>query len=112
MYSASPSPPLRLDVVHMRVLPCLDRRHDLADVHAVFDHGVAELQVLERDLVAERNILDASERDLAVLVEDQPGERLSGLNAFDDDHRDRILGVVQYAMNHGERMEPGEVMRD
>src|SRR5262245_47467269 len=41
------SPPLRLDVLHVRVLALGDRRHDLADIDPVLDDGVARLVVLQ-----------------------------------------------------------------
>ena len=81
--------------------PLRDRLHHLADVDAVLDHRVAHRHVLQRDLVADRNVLHALQRDRPVLVEDEPGERRAGLDAFDDDDRDRIVGIVQHAMNHG-----------
>ena len=77
-----------------------DRLHDLADVDAVLDDGVADRHVLQRDLVADRDVLRALERDRPVLVQDESGQRRSGLDAFDDHDGDRIVGIVQYAMNH------------
>ncbi len=38
--------------------------------------------------------------DRPVLVEDEAGQRRAGLDALDDDDRDRIVRVVQYAVNH------------
>jgi hypothetical protein len=50
--------------------------------------------------VAERNVLRARQRNRAVFIEDQPGQRLAGFHAFDDDNGDRILGIVQHAVDH------------
>src|SRR2546423_10523941 len=36
---ATPSPPLRLDVVDVGMLAHLDRRHDAPDVHTILDDG-------------------------------------------------------------------------
>jgi GntR family transcriptional regulator len=96
------SPPLGLDVVDVGVLPLADRLHDLADVHAVLDDGIADGHVLKRNLVADRNVLAAFELDRAVLVEDETGETRTGPDAFDDDDGDRVVGIVQYAMDHGD----------
>ena len=57
----------------------------------VLDDRIADLHVLERDLVPERNVLRARQGDGAVFIEDQPGQRLAGLDAFDDDDGDRVL---------------------
>src|SRR6185437_4933401 len=62
--SCSWLPPLRLDVVDVRVLALPDRLHDLADVHAVLDHRVANGHVLQRHLVADWNILPAFELEV------------------------------------------------
>src|SRR4029079_18765170 len=94
------SPPLRLDVVNVRVLPLLYGRHDLPNVDTVLDHRVARLHVLQRDLVADRNVLHARQRDRAVFIQDQAGERGPRLDALDDDDGDRIFRIVQYAVNH------------
>ena len=98
--------PLRLDVVDVRMLPLGDRLHHLADVDAVLDDRGAHRHVVQRDLVAKRNVLHARQRDRPVLVEDEAGQRSAGLDALDHHHGDRILGVVQYAMNH--RQSSGE----
>src|SRR5437879_11099200 len=45
-------PALGLDVVHMGMLPGFDGSDDLADVHAILDDGVADVHILERDLVS------------------------------------------------------------
>src|SRR5689334_15023064 len=97
----SPSPPLRLNVVDMRVIALPDRLYDLPDVDAILDHGVANLHVLQRHLVADRDVLPAFELDRPVLVEDQSGQRRSGLDAFDDDDGDAVVRVMQYAVDHG-----------
>jgi len=88
--------------VHVSVLALGDRLHHLADVHTVLDDGVAHRQVLQRDLVAEGYVLHAGQRDGAIFVEDEAGQRRPGLDAFDDDDRDRIGRIVQYAMDHRE----------
>src|SRR4029079_9530009 len=93
------SPALGLDVVDVGMLARLDRGDDLADVDAILDHRIAHLQFLEGNLVSERDVLRAAQIDRPVLVEDQPGQRLSGLDAFDDDHGDRIVGVMQHTVD-------------
>src|SRR5512139_3695970 len=49
-----PLPALRLDVVDVQVLARADVLHRAADVDAVLDDGVAALDRLDRDLVADR----------------------------------------------------------
>src|SRR5262249_42318719 len=94
------SPPLGLDVVNVGVLSRLDGCNDLPDVDAVLDDRVAHVHVAQGNLVSERNVLGARQAGGAVLVENQSGQCLSGLDAFDDDDGNGILGVVQYAVNH------------
>src|SRR5690349_2093649 len=98
--SSASSPPLRLDVVHMRVLAGLDRSHRAADVDAVFDDGIADVYILQRDLVAERDVLGAAERDRAVLIEDEAGQLLSRFDALDHHDGHGIAGVMQNTMDH------------
>jgi hypothetical protein len=81
-------------------VPFRNRLHHLADVDAVLDDRVTDGQVLERDLVADGDVLHARKRDRPILVEDEAGQRRARLHALDDHHRDRVLGVVQHAMNH------------
>src|SRR5215207_1003205 len=50
-------PPLGLEIVHVHVLALPDRLHHAADVLTVLDGGVAFLEVGQRDLVADRDIL-------------------------------------------------------
>src|ERR1700674_2220654 len=93
-------PALGLDVVNVGVLSGLDRRYDFADVHTIFDDRIADIHVLQRHLVPERDVLGARQANGAVFVENQSGQGLPGLDAFDDNDRDRILRIVQHAMNH------------
>ena len=75
------------------------RLHDTPDIDAIFDDGVADGHVLQRDLVTERNVLYAPQRDRAIFVEDEAGQRRAGGNAFDHYDGDGILGIVQHAMD-------------
>ena len=54
------SPPLRLDVVDVHVLALADVGDRLADVLAVLPDRVARLDVVERDLVADRDVARGS----------------------------------------------------
>jgi hypothetical protein len=69
--SDSALPALGLDVVNVCVLASANRLHDAADVDAVFDDGIAHCHVAQRDLVAERDVLHARQRDRPVFVEDE-----------------------------------------
>src|SRR5688572_16686183 len=93
-------PPLGFEVLHVGVLAARDRRHDLADVDAVLDHGVARLVVLERDLVADRDIAFRRDLDFLVVFHDPAHQLLALLHAFDDDHPDAITFLVHDEMNH------------
>src|SRR5260221_9543794 len=62
------SPTLRLDVVHVRVLSDLDRRHDAPDVHAVLDHGRVLAQRFDGELVPDGNVGHRLHLEVLVLV--------------------------------------------
>src|SRR5258708_1269755 len=97
------SPALGLYIVHVGVLPHLDGRNGAADVHAVLDHGVAVLQLSDRELVADGDIVLRADLDVFVLVHDPADQLLPCLHALDDDHSDGVVFVVHYEMNHGVR---------
>ncbi len=95
-------PTLRFDVMDVQMLALADRLDHLADVDAVLDHRVAGLVVLERDLVADRDVaLRRHHREVLVVFHDPAGERLAGLHAFDHDDADAIAFFVDNEMNHG-----------
>src|SRR5882672_3061874 len=94
------SPALGLDIVHVGVLAHLDRRNGAPDVHAVLDHGVAVLELSDRELVADGDIVLRADLDVLVLVHDPAGQLLPCLHPLDDDHSDGIVFVVHYEMNH------------
>src|SRR6476620_2011275 len=52
-------PAFGLDVVDVGMLALPYRLHDLADVDAVFDDGVADRHVFQRHLVTDRDVLPA-----------------------------------------------------
>src|SRR3954466_6600146 len=77
-----------------------DRRDHLADVDAVLDDGIAGPVVLERDLVTDRDIALRRHDDVFVVLHDPAGERLPGLDAFDDDDAHAVALLVHDEMNH------------
>src|SRR4051812_49004677 len=93
-------PALGLDVVNVRMRTRLDVGDGLADVFAVLDDGVAVFDVFQRELVADRNVLLRLQRNRAVFIHDPAGDVLAGFHTFDHDHRDGVLRIVQYEMNH------------
>src|SRR5437879_10879336 len=95
------SPALCLDTVHVVVLSHLDWRNRTADVHAVFDHRVAALELTDRDFLAYGNVALRADLDLPVLVHDPSGQLLPCLHALDDDDSDGIVFIVHQEMNHG-----------
>jgi hypothetical protein len=65
---------------------------DLADVLAVFDGGVALLQVLQRDLVADRHIALGGQAEGGIVVGDAAQHVGAGGQALDHDDPD-IVGL-------------------
>ncbi len=57
--------------------------------------------VLERDLVADRDVLARGDAHMLVLVHDPAIELHAGFDAFDHHHGDGVVGVVQYEVIHG-----------
>ncbi len=57
-------------------------------------------ELLDRQLVADRDVALRAHLDFLVLVHDPAGELLAGLDAFDYDHADRIVFVMHYKVNH------------
>jgi hypothetical protein len=86
--------------MHMQVLALGDGLHHLADVDAVLDDGVALSIVLQRDLVADRDVVLRDDLDLLVIFHDPAGEVLAGLDPFDDDDTDAVAFLVHHEMNH------------
>src|SRR5688572_26806802 len=93
-------PALGLDVMHVGMSPRLDVGGRAADVVPVLDYRISALDVLQRNLMADRNILLSLERDGAILVHDPAGQVLAAFHTLDDDHCDSVVWVVQYEMNH------------
>ena len=95
------SPALGLDVVHVRVLALADRRTTLPMSMPYL------ITVSPRPCPSARPCGRSgcpggtASVDRPVLVHDQAGQRRAGLHAFDHDDGDRVVGIVQYAMDHG-----------
>src|SRR5215813_1642868 len=62
------SPALGFQIVHVHVLAGGDVLHDAADVLAVLDRGVAGLEIGQRHLVADRNVMLDGDRERAVVL--------------------------------------------
>src|SRR3989338_7005031 len=93
-------PALGLDVVDVGVLAQLDVGDRLADVETVLDDGVALLDVAQRRLVADRNVVDGFHLDRGIIFHDPADHLLAGLDAFDHGHADRVLLVMYQYVNH------------
>src|SRR3954462_15418698 len=100
------SPPLGLEIMHVNVLAFADVGDRLADVLAVFPHGVAVLDVGKRDLVADRNSHLRLEPERGIVGGDHARHRRAGLEALDHDNADRILLVVHEELRNAHRPSP------
>src|SRR4051812_2102548 len=83
------------------MLPLGDGSDHLADVDPVLDDRVAGAVVLERHLVADRNIARRRDGDVLVVFHDPAVERLTGSYAFDDDDADAVALFMHHEMDHG-----------
>src|ERR1044071_2412444 len=88
------SPPLGLEIMHVNVIALADIGDRLADVLAVFPHGVALFDVDQRDLVADRYVHFCSKLEGGVIGRNDAQHVRSGLEPFDDDHADGVFLVV------------------
>jgi hypothetical protein len=57
--------------------------------------AAADAHVLQRDLVAERDVLHAGQRDRPVKVEDEAGQHRARRDALDNHDGDRIVRIVE-----------------
>src|SRR5215471_14541393 len=94
------SPPLRLDVVHVRMLADLDVGDGLTDVEAVLDDGVALPDRLRGDLMADGNVVHRLHLDGGVVLHHPADQLLPGLDALDDGDTDGVLLVMHEKMDH------------
>ena len=83
-------PPFGLDVVDMKMLALTDGFDNLPDIGAVLEDGVADIQILESDLVSDRNVIENLERNGLVLFHDPASQFLTGLHAFHGDDADAV----------------------
>ena len=94
--------------MHVDVLALGDVGDRLADVLAVFDHGVARLDVVERDLVADRHVHLRRQLKDELLAVTTPTSCRAGLQSFDHDDADGVLLVVHQKLRnaHGAPLPP------
>src|ERR1041385_422281 len=86
--------------MHVQVLALADGLHHLADVDAVFDDRIADLVVLERELVADGDITLRYHLYVLVVFHDPALERLAGLDALHHHDADAVAFLVDHEMNH------------
>ncbi len=67
---------------------------DLADILAIFDRGIPGLQVLQRDFVADCDIVGGRHAERRIVGRDHTHHVCSGLEVFDHDHANIVLMVV------------------
>jgi cobalamin biosynthesis Mg chelatase CobN len=82
----------------MDVLAFFDRRDDSADVLAVFDHGIANREVSQRDFMTDRHVLIDGCAKLAVIFGHDAQQTRSGDEVFDDYDADIIVAIVHQEM--------------
>ena len=78
----------------MKMLALTDGFDNLPDIGAVLEDGVADIQILESDLVPDRNIIENLERNGLVLFHDPASQFLTGLHAFHGDDADAVAALL------------------
>src|SRR5215207_1713400 len=92
--------------MHVNVLALADIGDGPADVLAVFPDGVAVLDVGDRHLVADRNVVPGDEAEVGVVVGHDAEHVGPGREALDDDDADRVLHVVNEQMRSPQGLLP------
>ncbi len=87
-------------IVDVDVLARLGAAGHAADVLAVLDDGIALFQILERDLVADRYVVLGGDMDRRVVLGDDAEHLGSGLEVFDDDDADVVLGAMDQELRN------------
>ena len=88
------SPPLGLHVVDVDVVALLGVGDNASDVLAVLDDGVALLEVLQRHLVADRNVVIGLGLGRRIGLGDDAHHLGAALQALDDDDAHVVLWAV------------------
>ena len=78
----------------MKMLALTDGFDNLPDIGAVLEDGVADIQILESDLVPDRNVIENLERNGLVLFHDPASQFLTGLHAFHGDDADAVAALL------------------
>ena len=78
----------------MKMLALTDGFDNLPDIGAVLEDGVADIQILESDLVSDRNVIENLERNGLVLFHDPASQFLTGLHAFHGDDADAVAALL------------------
>ena len=76
------------------MLALTDGFDNLPDIGAVLEDGVADIQILESDLVSDRNVIENLERNGLVLFHDPASQFLTGLHAFHGDDADAVAALL------------------
>ena len=88
------SPPLGLEIMDVDVLALGDIGDRSADVLAVFDDGVALLDVGERDLVADRHVHLGAELERGIVRRHHAQHVGAAFKALDGNHADGVFFLV------------------
>ena len=78
----------------MKMLALTDGFDNLPDIGAVLEDGIADIQILESDLVPDRNVIENLERNGLVLFHDPASQFLTGLHAFHGDDADAVAALL------------------
>ena len=78
----------------MKMLALTDGFDNLPDIGAVLEDGIADIQILESDLVSDRNVIEDLERNGLVLFHDPASQFLTGLHAFHGDDADAVAALL------------------
>ncbi len=69
-------------------------------ISVIFEDGIADIQILESDLVPDRNVIENLERNGLVLLHDPASQFLTGLHAFHGDDAEVVVAVFMNQKLH------------
>jgi len=88
------SPALGLQIVGVNVVSFADRDHHTAYILAVLDHGVADSEIAQCDLVSDRYVLTDCGTKLAVVLREHTQHFSAGRQVLDNDDAHIVAVVV------------------
>ncbi len=83
----------------MQMFATLDGLNNSADIGAVFNNGVANIEILKSNLMADRNIIKSCDLNIRITIHDPAVKLVSLFDSFNHDDTNGIAGLVYDEMS-------------